>query len=118
MAATAPPPADKISAAIEALNTFSNYCVITLADDNTRIYSVANETTRQRLWAEWQRIQEAMRVPINHQSEYLASLASRSRKDAEESLERSNPNMIIPRTVATNILVRFGNEIYNATLRR
>jgi hypothetical protein len=109
-------PKTALTAAVDALNTFSNYCASTLAADNDRIKKISNNQARTKMGAASLNLQEAINNTISQQQEYLESLTTSAEADA--SVKQSTPPMIYARQSATNALTRFDAEIYNASLRR
>ena len=110
------PPKTAIAAAVDALNTFSNYCVTTLAADNDRIGKIANNGFRNKLSAASQEIQSWTSRMVSHQQEYLESLTPGA--DGDASVQRSIEKLNIDRDSVSNALMRFDADIYNAGLRR
>jgi len=105
-------PKTGVAAAQDALNTFSNYCFVTLAADNARIEKITNQKVNTRMDRLSQRLQEKINSAISHQQAYLDTLAPGAEADA--SLARSNPNLVAVRQSTTNILNGFTTEIDNA----
>jgi hypothetical protein len=101
-----------IGAAVNDLNTFSNYCMATLAADQDRIEAIPNNPVKTKLKATSLEIQAGINKMISHQQEYLESLTPGAEADA--SLKRAIPNLNIPRTSATNALTQLDIGINNA----
>ena len=100
-----------MAAPVEALNTFSNYCVITLAAENDQIQKISNNGLRNKLSMSLLQIQTGVGNVISRQRALLEGI----QPDTESMVFRT---LSVTREAMTNALTRFSAEIYNATLRR
>ena len=100
-----------MAAAVEALNTFSNYCVTTLAAENDQIQKISNNGLRNKMSMSLLQVQTGVGNVIGRQRALLEGITPGTESMVFRTLS-------VTRETMTNALTRFSAEIYNATLRR
>jgi hypothetical protein len=106
---------DRLAAAIDSLNSFSNYCMTTLAADRDRIDKLP-ASVQDRMSAAFQARTKATEWTINRERQDLEQLAASPENAA--SLEHTISRMTTARGWATNALMAFDQEISKATSQR
>ncbi|MDR3459676.1 MAG: hypothetical protein P4N60_19780 [Verrucomicrobiae bacterium] len=101
-----------LAAAVNSLNTFSNYCQTALSADADNIDKIPNALIRDRMTKLATTISTELGTIITHQQEYLDSLIPGAAADA--SVERSAAPMISARQSGINALHRLEAQIKRA----